>query len=534
MAGFGLKPLKDKVSGLFGKARMIPTKSQYTVEHEKLDEFILSEMDRTSRRFHNVRTSSVEIERTDENGDTHVEAYEQAINLRDDLFLAHHVGTDDVRMMDAGEIRPSAMLNSEIMRHFTVHPDFLATRPMTRMDEVGSTLATMAAEQALVEELQTTLKDHAQDVQDAASDEEKIRQAQQQLEELRQQVRDAKANGVPIDPALIQAIKDMIAQREEAAQRLQQTAQKMGQAMGGQVAGAVAAAAANSKELCEVYVSLPGVGVGAGQKIKPEQAIELAYKWRNASNLKRIAELLGRLERDFRYKRSSRIVGGFDEVIGVEVGNDVRRLLPHEFANLHHPILRTKFKKDFAARQLLQYEMIGYAEAGKGPVIILIDASGSMSGVPNEWARAVALATTSIAQREKRAVYIIEFCTVVSGEWYFPKGGVDPEVATDFAMSFNGGGTDITSALRRAKEIFEQHPEFKSADILLITDGSDFLGQDDLELRDYFRGRGVRLQGVTIALDETPYTNEVCDDSVAVYDLTGSSDATDRIVTGLT
>lgn len=530
-----LKQLSNKVGGLFRKASAIPSLSPYAIEHEKLDEFILNDMRDHSTRFEKVLTKPVNVERELDDGTKVTETYEQAVNLRSDLFFAHHVGTDDVRTMRPDEVRPSSHLNAEIMQHFIQHPDFLATRPMTRNDEVGSTLATMAAEQALAEELQSTLADHAGQALDAANEEEKIRQAQEQLEQLRQQVRDAKANGVPIDPAIIQAIKDLVAGRQDAAKKLEEIATNMGGGFGAQVHDAVAAAAANAKELCDVYVSLPGVGVGAGQRIAPEKAIELAYKWRGATNLKRIAELLGRLERDFRYKRSHRIVGGMDEVVGVEVGNDVKRILPHEFATLMHPVLKTKFYRDFAQKQLLQYEMIGHAEAGKGPVIAMIDASGSMSGTPNEWARAVILALTSIAHREKRDSYIIEFAGAVTGEWFLPsKGGIDPEVATDFAMSFNGGGTDITSALKRAKQIFERHPNFKQADLLLVTDGSDYLGEDDLELRDYFRNRGVRIQGVTIGLDKTPYTEEVCDDSVAVYDLTGSNKATDAIVEGLT
>jgi uncharacterized protein with von Willebrand factor type A (vWA) domain len=532
-----LKSLRDRVSGLFSgsKAAQIPKLSALTVEHEPLDEFIFDDMREHSKRFSQSLTKPVEIEREDENGNVQREAYEQAFDLREDIFLAHHVGTDDVRMMDRTEIRPSALLHSELMKHFTVHPDFLATRPMTRNDEVGSTLATMAAQDTLDEEIKTNLKDLAGAAQDAQDEEEKIRQAAEELERLRQMVRDAKANGLPIDPALIQQIKDLVAQRQGALQALNGIVEDKLSNVGPGVGEAVAAAAANAKELAEVYVSLPGVGIGAGQRVQPQQAIELAYKWRNAPNLKRIAELMGRMERDFRYKRSHRVVGGMDEIVGVEVGNDIRRLLPLEFVNLNHPALKMKFYRDFAAKQLLQYEMIGHAEAGKGPIIMTIDASGSMSGKSNEWARAVALAMTSIAHREKRPVYIIEFSSAVTGEWFFAhKGGIDPEVATDFAMSFNGGGTDNTMALIRAKEIFDRHPDFKQADLLVITDGSDYLEEKDLELKRYFNERGVRIQGVVIGMDRTPYTDAVCDDSVPVYDLTGANSATDRIVTGLT
>src|SRR3954447_26109354 len=521
----------NRVKGLFKRTSSIPSLSAFGVEHEKLDEIILDDMVGHSHRFSEVMTTPVAI--TNDEGDER--PYEQASNLRSDLFFAHHVGSDAVEMKKPDEVRPSAHLTTEIMRHLIRHEDFLKTRPMTRRDEVASTLATMAAEGVLMEELQTTLKDQAGLSSEAQNAEEKIRQYQEMLEDARAKAKELHDKGEAIPDELKQIIKGAIADREAAGQTLQTIT---GQIQGGLSAAgkAVDAAAAAGKELTEVYMSLPGVGVGAGQRIPPEAAIELAYKWRNADKLKRVAELIGRLERDFRWKRSNRVVGGDDIIVGVEVGAEVRKLLPHEFALLGHPVLKRKFYRDFAAKQLLQYEMIGEASASKGPVIICIDDSGSMSGPREEWAKGVALALTSIAHREKRPVYIISFSGHVTGEWNFQvKGGIDPEMATDFAMAFNGGGTDITSALKRAKKIYQTNPAFKSADIVLITDGSDHMAEDDLELKAWFAQEGVRLQGVIIGgMPTTPYTATICDDEVAVSDLTGSSEGTDRIVQGLT
>lgn len=525
--------IANRVKSLFHRTSRVPTLSPYTVEHTKLDEFIKDDMVEHSKRFKEAITRPVEIEKDDGTK----ENYEQAVDLRSDLFFSHHVGTDDVSMKSADDVRPSAQLNAEIMRHFTQHPDFIKTRPMTRSDEIASTLATMAAQHTLDEELKTSLKDQTEASNAAASEEEKLRRAMEILEELRQKAREAMANGTGVPDELKQAIKDAVRDKHTAGQALEQIAPggKIPGLGGTACAAAAGAAAAEGKELAEVYMSLPGVGIGAGQRIQPEHAIELAYQWRNSKSLKNITDLLGKLERDFRYKRSNRVVGGDDIIVGVETGNEVRKLLPMEFAALGHPLLKTKFYRDFANRQLLQYEMIGESEAGRGPVVICIDGSGSMGGDRNEWARAVALAIISITHREKRPAYVIEFDYAVSGEWDFPvKGGIDPEVATDFACAFSGGGTDITIALDKAREICETHPNFKSADIVLITDGSDHMDDDDFALKEYFNQRGIRLQGVVIGMETTPYTSTICDDEVSVYDLTGSSSATDKIVQGLT
>lgn len=525
--------LLNRVKNLFSRTSKVPSLSSFTVDHSKLDEFILNDMVDHSRRFKNAITTPVEYEKEDGSRET----YEQATNLRSDLFFAHHVATDAVQTMGRDQVRPSAQLNAEIMEAFIQHPDFLKTRPMTRSDEVASTLSTMAAQQALDDELRTSLKEQVETANQAGQHEADIEKYEQMLKDLRDKVRELREQGLDIPEELKQAIKGAVRDKQNAQQQLEDVAP------GGRLPGcggvavheAAAKAAGEAKELAEVYMSLPGVGIGAGQRIAPEAAIELAYRWRDAPDLKRMTDLLGRLERDFRYKRANRVVGGDDIIVGVEVGNEVRKLLPMEYLGLAVPELESKFYRDFASRQLLQYEMIGEAEASRGPIVICIDASGSMAGAENEWARAVALALTSIAHRERRPVYIIEFSHNVTGEWEFKvKGGIDPEVATDFACSFDGGGTDITSALIRAKEICDKHPSFKSADVVLITDGSDYMDEDDLELKRYFNERGVRLQGIVIGMDSTPYTSTICDDEASVYDLTGSNDATDKIVTGLT
>jgi uncharacterized protein with von Willebrand factor type A (vWA) domain len=67
-------------------------------------------------------------------------------------------------------------------------------------------------------------------------------------------------------------------------------------------------------------------------------------------------------------------------------------------------------------------------------------------------------------------------------------------------------------------------PAFKTADIVLITDGNDYMAEEDLELKAWFTQQGVRLQGVVIGgMPTTPYTKTICDDETSVHDLTGSS-----------
>jgi len=83
---------------------------------------------------------------------------------------------------------------------------------------------------------------------------------------------------------------------------------------------------------------LPGVGASSpGVPDSGEPARSLAARLRGDARLKRIAQLAGRFRRIAGTKRRTKVHHGADELVDVEQGADLERLLPAELAKLVHP-----------------------------------------------------------------------------------------------------------------------------------------------------------------------------------------------------
>lgn len=527
----------DRINPLNKFKRPKANLSRFTVEHNGIDEVWLEDLIDDAPRFKKAVERELILQEVDDQGNVVKERpFEGAADMRSDLFFAHTTGSDEVDVMTTDKVRPSAQLTREIMSHYVLNDDFLKTRPLTRNDSVASALATMAAQETLENELQTNLKEHAARAQMMADAESGIEDHESLLEQLRAKARELAANGQGIPDELKQLIKEHAKAKAAARKQLQSLDQQQQSAgIGMAAAQAVGNASKSAKEAAEVACSLPGHGAGADGRVNANAQIELAMKWRNNPDLFEMAKLYGRLYRDFRFQRANRVQGGRDEVVGVELGKDLELILPFELAKLGNSLLKRKFYRDYHEGALLQYETVGHAEAGSGPIIVCLDGSGSMGGQNNIWARALSMALMSVAHREKRDAAVVEFSSGGQiADWFFPKKGADPNDLTDMATHFFGGGTTILEGLERCQEIIKTVPEFKQGDIVLVTDGSCHMSERDIELRDELRAKGVRIHGVTIGMANTPYTDEMCDDTVPVYDVIGKNNATDHIIQHIT
>lgn len=106
----------------------------------------------------------------------------------------------------------------------------------------------------------------------------------------------------------------------------------------------------------------------------------------------------------------------------------------------------------------------------KGPVIICVDTSGSMSGTPENIAKTVTFALSKIAMEEERKCYLISFSTGIEtlDMSDFKSGDALTRIVQFLRMGFNGG-TDASPALRHAVQML-QKDGYKNADVLMISD----------------------------------------------------------------
>ena len=116
-----------------------------------------------------------------------------------------------------------------------------------------------------------------------------------------------------------------------------------------------------------------------------------------------------------------------------------------------------------------------YAKRGeiiepKGPFIIAIDTSGSMSGYPEEVAKALCFALLQIALNENRQVFVCMFSTSLETFELTNDGDLNPILA--FLSKSIKGGTDFEPCITKILELMGN--KYKNADVIMI---SDFIAQ---------------------------------------------------------
>lgn len=268
---------------------------------------------------------------------------------------------------------------------------------------------------------------------------------------------------------------------------------------------------------------------GPGAHKSAAVAHQMARKVRSSATLARIVELSGRLILSARAKRASRSEYARSEVVGVEPTGDVGRLLPSELGALADPLQTTALFRKLHERAALGYKLAGSERLAKGPIVLCLDQSYSMSEAGrDEWAKAVALAILDAARAERRAFGIVLYNGgVVRAELFPVAADADPRVLLDILSSAPSGGTSFAPALSQALAWIESAGTFKTADVIHITDGeADTCGAHDTlarAKRSNVTIRGIGIGGVSGAL--TAWSNE----TAAISDVRSDSPAVDLI-----
>ena len=153
------------------------------------------------------------------------------------------------------------------------------------------------------------------------------------------------------------------------------------------------------------------MGMGPGEPGSSDvNAIAATFKAvRSNPALLRICSLAGKFKQLAQGLHKSRSKNGFEEVTGLESGGDISRLVPSELMKLGIPELEIDFLRRFAERQCLCREYEAIEKIGLGPIVIVVDESGSLVGSKNESAKAIALTLASIARKQGRWCGLVAF-----------------------------------------------------------------------------------------------------------------------------
>jgi uncharacterized protein with von Willebrand factor type A (vWA) domain len=218
-------------------------------------------------------------------------------------------------------------------------------------------------------------------------------------------------------------------------------------------------------------------GTERGQMLRmpADERLKMAQKLNNPK-LKRIAELFGPMSNIAFAPRQRRIEDIPHELSSVTLGGDLEHLLPEELLRLDDPDQEFQFLQDYADNHLMQYKMYGTEKVGKGGLVLCLDSSGSMSGMPELMSKAVMLCLLNICKAEDREFHLIHFGS--SGhvaEFSFKKqSDYTMENIVAAAETFLNGGTSFDFPLTRAVDMLKEENKRNgrtNSDIVFLTDG---------------------------------------------------------------
>jgi uncharacterized protein with von Willebrand factor type A (vWA) domain len=407
----------------------------------------------------------------------------------------------NVSFRDDQEVLPSALLNRTFLDGICRGGQYQILREQTLLNEAHAGLSTVILGERLlgiIREQKLLNQRDLRDLWDIRKQEEVVGEKMEEYEDADtipedalseegkkalQRAKENMAGEVQGAQALLrhksaQLKDDLERLKSQASQRLQAETIKVAQQL------------EDASEQAETW----GDTIGTGERSPPGQKLELGRRLAGNEKLKKLARMVGRMKLQSQALRKKVFERASEEVLEVEQGDSLHRLLPNELLSLHHPLLRKDFYRRFLDQELIQYALRGVEQKGKGPMIVCLDGSSSMSGDKEIWSKAVALTLLDIARRQRRLFRSICFSSAETPLQVLDMNPrdryqVESKTVLDLAEYFPGGGTDFQTPLDAALECLRE-ARFKKGDVVFITDGEC---QVSSEWAEQFRKEKERL-----------------------------------------
>jgi uncharacterized protein with von Willebrand factor type A (vWA) domain len=233
-----------------------------------------------------------------------------------------------------------------------------------------------------------------------------------------------------------------------------------------------AATAVAEKKVSEFSETVQCWGVEKGElhRMGMPEAFGLLERMRRSASFLTFAKLLGRLRAIAAKKARSVAEGEGRRMPRTEYGRDLARIHASELVALVHPATRYDAYQRWTRGELRLHGTQTKRTLGEGPVIVCEDASGSMDGAKQQWAKGITLALALYAKLRKRGFGWIVFDGAVRKAQQYPGGRITAVQMLEIAETRAGGGTNFELPLRRAIQMIIREGLDK-ADIVFVTDG---------------------------------------------------------------
>lgn len=350
---------------------------------------------------------------------------------------------------------PGFEVEQTALEQMTAMSEFKALQEYTRGDEYAAGDAITCLSRAVADKLAP---------RDSNRDIDKLQDEVDTLQELEQR-------GVPIQGDLKKAQQELTQALKEQAELARGI-----DPVGVRVAvRAAAREAMNDIESERSAVSAlswgnePGTPVNKGITFRED-----AKKLKQSKKLQQIAKEAGRQRALACQKQSEKAEEARVEVDSIETGDELSRMLGSELMLLvsDNEAEQLMFCQRFADKQCLQLKLSGKEEKQQGPIIFVVDTSGSQN--PYEIrTKATVLAMLDVARLQKRGFGIVWFSSNVNRvDFLKPSEAVETAKVMELLQHWTGGGTNFQTALDRAVQLIREDGEFSKADIIMVTDGA--------------------------------------------------------------
>ncbi len=271
-----------------------------------------------------------------------------------------------------------------------------------------------------------------------------------------------------------------------------------------------------------------GLGAGDGTQIDPAAFREHFRRVRNDSTLRAIMQLAGRMRALAQALQRTKVRHGADEIAGVEPTSDVARLVPSELAQLACGIDELEL---LALHRLVQCQSLGRQlrateKVGRGPIVVCIDESGSMSGDRIIAAKALACAMAWLARHQRRWIALVAYSGDATARAYTAAPGrMDPAALIEWLSRQMGGGTTLDVIADTLPD--DLWPAWRAAgmpagktDLIVITDDEIYAPDKQVQrLLDWRARESVRAYGIAIGTRTVGVLGRICDRTWCVPEL---------------
>lgn len=267
-----------------------------------------------------------------------------------------------------------------------------------------------------------------------------------------------------------------------------------------------------------------GAGDGAGIMSRTNTPpAEVRNTLLRNKQLRKLLKMAGRMKSAAITKQRTKARPGREELCDVKLGSELDRILPSELVNLATPDTEALLYRKLMEGACPSYELRGKETKAEGPIIMLVDESGSMSGDPDMWAKAVAIAIMEIAARQNRPFAYVHFNSAIArtDEFPNPKTVTLPQIE-ELASYFAGGGTRIAVALDHAADMLDKakaardDKPWKRADVIVVSDGDSGDGAAQAKAIERIRAHSGHLYTILVGYESKEPVAEMADSKLTI------------------